>query len=323
MYRSILTPLDGSAFAEHALPLARSIARRANATLRLVLVHVPIEGKQVDYISSEVTVDEALDKRLKEYEQAYLNNVVENLATDMATQVTASLLDGQPGQVAETLNNFIATAGVDLVVMTTHGYGALNRLWLGSVTDWLVRHASIPILLVRSRETEEFGPNLNQEQIFQHILIPLDGSTLAEQVLEYAIELGKLMEADYTLLRVIEPMTPIDYLATPYPIQLDQQLLDQQQREAQAYLTGIAERLQAQARARDSMSLRIQTRVVIGKNPSAIILEESSKHGIDLIAMETHGYSGLTRLLIGSVADKVLRGTSVPILLHCPHDETP
>src|SRR5438067_676921 len=97
--------------------------------------------------------------------------------------------------------------GADLVVMTTHGRGPLGRLWLGSVADALVRDLAMPLLLVRPQET---APDFKREPLLKHLLLPLDGSPLAEQMLEPAVALGTLMEADYTLLRVIKPVVPID-----------------------------------------------------------------------------------------------------------------
>ena len=88
--------------------------------------------------------------------------------------------------------------------MTTHGRGPLTRFWLGSVADELVRRASVPLLLVRPHEGV---PDLAQEPILQHLLIPLDGSELAEQVLEPAVALGTLMAADYSLLRIYGPLS--------------------------------------------------------------------------------------------------------------------
>jgi len=312
MYRSILVPLDGSTFAEYALPVARSIARRAGATLQLALVHVPIPAR---YAEGMVIFDKELEARNREHERAYLDEVVKRLATDSEVPVTSALLDGEIGKIPEVLNDHATTMGVDLIVMSTHGRGALSRFWLGSVADRLVRQGLVPILLVRPLEEKTDGPDLAHEPVFRHMLIPLDGSSLSEQILEPAAALGKLMQADYTLLRALEPWILSSYPPTEYSLKLDQQVQEQMQREAEEYLEGVAGRLRAQ-------SLQVQVRVVFNKPISAAILEEVGKQGIDLIAMETHGWGGLTRLLIGSVADKVLRGASVPVLLQRPHGET-
>ncbi|HWP46637.1 MAG TPA: universal stress protein [Candidatus Limnocylindrales bacterium] len=314
MYKSILVPLDGSLFAEYALPIARSVAYRTGAAIQLVHVHVPVTAR---YAKGPVAYDETLEARYKERERAYLDKVSKRLEPGTNVQILSVLLD-ESGSIADTLNNHIKTTEVGLVVMATHGHGALSRFWLGSVADKLIRWVEKPILLVRPPEEVKTEPDLSQERIFRHILIPLDGSVWSEQILEHAVRLGKLMQADYTLVRIIEPVIPATYPRTDYTIWLEQQLLSQQQAEAQkakaqTYLDSVAERLRLR-------SFQVQTKVIFHRHPATAILEEANKGGIDLIAMETHGYGGLRRLFIGSVADKVLRGTSIPVLLHRPYE---
>jgi len=306
MYRSILVLLDGSMFAEHALPIACSIARRAGAKLQLVLVHIPVTG----YVDGRVTLDETRNLPLKTYEQGYLDEVVKRLTMGSDVLVTSTLLEGKAGQVAEILNDHAKAAGADLLVMATYGRGALAGFWLGGVADTLVQQASMPILLVQPQEA---APDLVREQVFQHVLIPLDGSALAEQVLEPAVTLGKLMHADYTLLRVV-PLTMPGNPSLHGSTGLEQQLLELLQADAQSYLDNIANRLRAQ-------SLQVQTKVVIHQNPETAILEEANKRAADLIAMETRGHGGLTQLLVGSVTHKVLRDASTPVLLHRLHSK--
>lgn len=307
MYKSILVPLDGSTFGEHALPLARGIVHRTGARLQLVHVHEPVI---VRYEESMEVFDDKLEVQNREHEQTYLDEVVKRLAMDPNIPVTTAVLDGLAA-VTETLLNQIKNTNIDLVVMSTHGYGALARFWLGSVADRLVRQTEVPILLVRPEQ--DTAPDLAGEKVFRHILIPLDGSDLAEQVLEYVRVLGKTMQADYTLLRVIELMLPVGY-SPEYSIPIDPQLINLLQIDAQTYLDKITDRLRAQ-------SLQVQTKIVFNHQPAVAILEEASRQGMDLIAMATHGRGGLTRFLIGSVADKVLRGASMPVLLYCPREQ--
>jgi nucleotide-binding universal stress UspA family protein len=299
MYRNLLVPLDGSAFAEHALPIAASIARRAGATLQVVRAHVPIASL---YSGSELVADMTLDATIRENETTYLDGVVKRLVEIVPGRVSRTLVDGL---VADALNEQALAAAADLVVMATHGRGPLSRFWLGSVADTLVRHLPMPILLVRPQEET---PNLANEVTVRRILIPLDGSDLAEQILGPATELGSLTQAEYTLLQVIEPFVPP-------PHQLPGPLFDQLAREAQMYVDGVAERLRGR-------SLRVETRVVVNRFAAAAILEDARDHATDLIALETHGRGGVARLLLGSVADKVLRGALTPVLVHRPLAKT-
>src|SRR5688572_18457035 len=139
-YRSILVPLDGSDLAEHALPMALSIARRHGAVLHVVRVYVPVAGA---YGEHAVRYDEALDRELMRRAQNYLDDVVARLASAGSIQATAALREGS---VADTIARHAETVGADLLVMTTQGRGPLGRFWLGSVSDELVRQAGVPIL---------------------------------------------------------------------------------------------------------------------------------------------------------------------------------
>jgi nucleotide-binding universal stress UspA family protein len=295
MYRHLMVPLDGSVFAEHALPLAVGLAGRSGATLHLVQVHSPVIPA---YGGSEILTDIELDALVREGQRSYLGGVAERLTRAAPVRVTTSLLSGP---IAGALRDEALATGTDLVVMTTHGRSPLGRLWLGSVSDQMVRHSPAPLLLVRPRES---APDLAAMPAWQRVLIPLDGSELAEQALGPATELGRLMGADYTLVRVLDPDTVPDPVATDGPngplVCLSE--------EARNYLGQVAGHLRAER-------LRVQTRVVLGP-PAAAIIEECAAEAADVIAMQTHGRGGLGRLWRGSVADELLRASPVPMLIY-------
>jgi nucleotide-binding universal stress UspA family protein len=300
MFHSILVALDGSAFGEQALPLALELARRAGANLQLVHVHDPGADRLLTYY--------ALDPRVKEEERAYLEAVVRRLTAQADVPVDPILLSGP---VAETLQEYARATGADLVVMTTHGRGPLSRFWLGSVADRLVRSLPLPLLLVRPQEP--LAP-LEAPASLRRILILLDGSDLAEQILDPALALGNLMQAEYTLLRVIKPVPVYGLDLTGYaPGALDQSILKQIQEGAQTYLDGVAERLRAR-------SLKVCTRVTVYPQAAAAILDEARAGDSQLIALTTHGRGGLRRLLLGSVADKVVRQATIPVLVQHPRE---
>ena len=186
MYGSLLVPLDGSAAAEHAIPMALSLARRFRAAVQIVHVYVPVW----DIYDEGGWHDETLDREMREDWKAYLDSVVQRLAGASDISINAVLLEGTvllKGTVAGTINRHVTAANIDMVVMTTQGRGPVARFWLGSVADALVRQTSIPILFVRPQEAEA---DLTQEPVFGRVLIPLDGSQLAEQILEPAAALA-------------------------------------------------------------------------------------------------------------------------------------
>ena len=165
------------------------------------------------------------------------------------------------------------------------------------------------------------APDLASDSVFKNVLVPLDGSELAERILAPATSLGGLVGSDYTLLRVVKPVHPTLPHSEGLSIaQLAGKILDdieklqgEVRKEAEAYLAGVAQRLRAQA-------LRVGTRIAVSDHPASAILQEAATCGADLVAIETHGRGGLSRLFLGSVADKVIRGSSVPVLVHRPSE---
>ena len=306
MYESVLVPLDGSPSAELAVPIAQGIARRTNGSVHLVHVHVPLSSAGAPRSASMPFYGD-WDVEAKEQEEGYLRALRQRL-TPLPTVTVDHRVE--EGSVVETLARCGEELRAELVVMTTHGRGPLARAWLGSVADGLARRSSIPVLLVRpTADPEPMG-----EHLFRNILVALDGSELAEQVLAHATGLGTLVGAHYTLVRVVSPLLLTGYAPTPegmlteaaYGPELELLIED-----GEAYLEVVAKGLRARG-------LTVETQVVAEMQPAVGILEFAREKAADLIAMATHGRTGFSRLLLGSVADKVLRGTSAPVLLYRP-----
>jgi nucleotide-binding universal stress UspA family protein len=310
MYRSLLVPLDGSPFGEHALPVALSLARRAGATLHLAYVDPPATAL---YPEALLAADATLEAQLRSRQKEYLEGVARRLEGLAPVPVRAAVLDGP---IAPTLHDHAGAVSADLVVMTTHGRSAVGRFWLGSVADYLIRHLSVPLLLVRPHDT---APAWDSDPLPRHILLPLDGTPLAEEMIEPAAAVAALTGAEFTLLRVLRPVLPSNIAyesvgvgpATEEVIAQIQRVHEQLRMEAESSLAGVAVRLRGQG-------FGVQTRVAVEEQPALAILQEAVPPAIDLVALQTHGRGGLARLLLGSVADKVIRGASVPVLVRRP-----
>jgi nucleotide-binding universal stress UspA family protein len=304
MFQTILVLLDGSRFGEQALPLALTVARRASAKLRIVHNHVPPLPVHPD---SVLASDPALETKSRKQERAYLEAVANKLTAAGAGPVATALVDGP---VLAALCTHVAETTADLVVMTTHGRGPLARFWLGSVADGLVRRLAVPLLLVRPGEPEEDEADLKQDQVLRHLLIPLDGTPHAEAILRPALALGALMGAAYTLVRVIEPVPVVGLDVPGYAAAgVDEALVERLQTQSHDYLNRVAGRLREQG-------AKVQTQVIVNQLAPGAILSEAVTRRHDAIALETHGRGGLSRLFLGSVADKVVRGATVPVLVH-------
>jgi nucleotide-binding universal stress UspA family protein len=310
MYRTILVPLDGTWFGEHALPIARGIARRFGAALHLVHVHtehnLPVAVESLPYVGVPAPGPSV------EQERAYLEEVASAMS-DASLRVTTELVQGP---LTESLERYALDRGADLVVACTHCHEGLSRFWHQGVGEQILRDTSLPILMIRSDDTE---PDLSSERTFRHILIPLNGSPYAEEILDKAIPLGRGSGARFTLLRVIRPMMVVGYTLLAQDAHVNHFLLEEQQQEAEAYLNRIAERLRA-------AELVVYTDVVANEDPAAAIVDATRpRHDVppvDLIAMSTHSRGPFSRVVLSSITDEVLHDAPVPLLLHHPIAQT-
>ncbi len=307
MYRSILVPLDGSPAAEHALPWALSIAQQEGTSLHLTRVHLPPTPIMV---GSELASDVALDAAIRENERAYLDELADRIRKTSTIPIHATLLEGA---IADAIEDHGKSIKADLLVMTTHGRGAFARFWLGSVADKVIRHSTIPTLLIRPNE--EQAADLSNRPFLSRIVVPLDGSELAEQILEPAMKLGKAMGADYGLVLVLEAVEDIETLAR-MKIQVPGAWFPEAtEAKAEVYLEKVAHRLRGH-------SLKVSTKVIRHGTAARSILDFAGAHGNAAIALATHGRSGIRRMFLGSVADKIVRGATLPVLVYRPAEGT-
>jgi nucleotide-binding universal stress UspA family protein len=297
MYRQIMVPLDGSRFAESALPIALAISRHTGAAIHIVTVQEPIPSFAYDEWESAA----------EEWTESYQENVLARVRDRATGEVTAEV---GSGHVVEVLEHIATESDTGLVVMATHGRGMFSRAWLGSVADAYVHHTSRPVLLVRPGETGS-QPDLSAAVALSRVLIPLDGSELSESVIDHAVEFGSLFDADFHLVRVVPYPMQFNSPYLPHTMQMNQQFVEEARDAADAYLGEHVARLREQG-------LRADHEVVVVAQPGHGILAEAASAGCDFIAMATHARTGLSRALLGSTADKILRGSHLPILLFHP-----
>ncbi len=301
-HETILVPLDGSKFAECALPIALGVARRMDGQVGLVSV----SSKKRRSPTRRVPTISPNDVNLIDEAAAnYLNGVAARIAEFSSVPVFPTVLTGKPSTA---LVKHAKRHHPELLVMSTHGRGPLSRSWLGSVVDSVVRHVPMPVLLVRPESNCEV--ELDDAHQFRRIVVPLDGSGLAEQSLQWAISFGG-SEAHYSLVRV----TPDSIPAWSPLLQIDTQdvrdLVKAAHDESSEYLSAVKRTVE-----RDGLTVKTRIEDTM---PSAVgILEAAKEESADLIVITTHGRGGLRRLVWGSVADKVVRASHVPVLVVHP-----
>jgi nucleotide-binding universal stress UspA family protein len=291
MFRTILVPLDGSSFAEAAVPVAARLARSSTASLHLVLAHQPTAALVGVGFGEIVAPSIDLDEDLKTQERGYLAAMAANLAEAGAGVTEYSDLVGPAGPA---ICEEAARIDADLVIMATHGRSAAGRLWHGSVADHVVRHVSAPVLLIHS---EREGTRM-AERAIPGILVALDLSSEAEAILAPVEVLARLLQAPVTLMHVI--VGPLYQVGK------------------RAAIEGRLEKIAAAMRRRE---VQVSILVTTGVNAPWTLRNTLEQPRFGLLAMTTHGTGGLRRLWTGSVAAKVAEAAVKPMLLLRPHRE--
>ncbi len=304
MFRKLLVPLDRSSLAEEAIGQAASIARESGATIDLVLAHEPIAFGGFADLPWESD---------SSAEQKYLESIAAELDSGARVRATCAVVRGAPGDM---IGQRARDIGADLIVMTSHGRTGFSRTWLGSVADAVMRRSAIPVLMLRPEEGT--SNRRTAAQSVDRILVPLDGSALAIGILPAAMNLARATHASIVLLRVVpvipvmtayEPTVPV----TSMPIVPDKPATQQLADEANAELTSVARRLH------EDTGVAVDGEVVVAEQIAQAIVDQVAARDVDVVAMSTHG-RGASRWLFGSVADKVLRSSRVPVLLYRPVD---
>jgi nucleotide-binding universal stress UspA family protein len=297
----ILVPLDGSALAERAIPLAVDLARRTAGKVRLVRVHVPVVPLAPPNDLGPLYYDPAWDAQARDAEQRYLDGVVGRLRGSAGVPNDALLLDG--AEIAPVIEHAAADYGATLIVMTTHGHGGAALAWLGSIASGVVRAADRPVLVVP--ESAEKGlPNVRR------VLIGHDGTATSDAVLESAGSLARTCGAAVSLVRVVPPPLVGDVWTALSGEGLDRFGVDRSAERAKEQLDRVAQQFR-------ELGLTVDTVVIVNANPARALIDEIARTDADLVALSTAG-RGLSRLIIGSVADKVLRACARPTLIRRP-----
>jgi nucleotide-binding universal stress UspA family protein len=301
MIRQILVPLDGSPLAESILPCVEEFVRLTGAGVTVIQVVEPV-GVAADRFGQNYP---GVERDLQAADERLARDYLAGLALRLARGGIAAYTRVAVGPVAETIIQ--AGRAVDLIAMATHGRSGVGRWVHGSVADKVLRGATAPVLLFRAGGQPATGHP-------RRILVPLDGSELAEHALPLAADLAHRAGAEVILMRSVSWATEsLGMLAGATP-----ELLGLAEEGARDYLNEVAKGLTGQG-----LSVSIDVRF----DPAADgILAGAAETAADLIVMSTHGRGGLGRWVHGSVADRVLRGAPIPVLLvraTVPVAETP
>ena len=299
MYKRILVPLDGSAFAEHALPAAIAIARLTNAALHLVRVHEPLSATH----ASRGRSDEAERRR----ELEYLHAVAARAIAAGTSAVVTTLVEGWPSSAIE---REITRTGVDLVVITDRGQTGLATRCLGTVPDNLVRQAHVPVLIMRA---SDHTVDLEHGVLFRNILIAIEDADADAGVAEEAARLGSVGGARYTLFEAVRPaIAPVRAFAyAAAATKLDAGTTRARVSSTRGELAAIASRMRDRAAPNG-----IDIEIGIDAHPASSLLDAMADSRVDLVAMSNRA-SVPSRITARSAVEQVACSAVLPMLI-CP-----
>jgi len=316
MFQRILAPLDGSSRAEHAIPVAALISRASGGSLVLLRVVPPLIEDEI-HRSQRGFPEESLQVRIAEATN-YLTRVVQFVQADELEGIETSI-EVLSGEIAPTLLSHTQSSEADLIVMCSRGETGLKQWVLGSVATKVARHTPVPVLILHEHEP---APRLPQPGalITVRALVALHGSALSEAILKPAAHLVAALatpaQGALHLLRVVD-------VSATNGLGNSQVYGEPARQNAQEYLASVVERLQNGCAAR--LRLAITSSVVADRDVAGAIITASKRLGEDggserIIAMSTHGRGGLQRWAVGSVTERVLHKTTLPLFIMRPQE---
>lgn len=306
MFTRMIVPLDGSPLAQCALPYALALADAAGVPMTLLHVVAPL-ATTLDF---DWQYDASLEATALARAYDALVPLAQSLHAPGRRVETQVLLGDAPAEIL----HYADRGAQDLVVMATHGRGGALHWAFGSVARKVLTTTDTPLLIVRPSRSPE---QPTQPAAIRSILVPLDGSARAETVLPLVRAVAKSCHAQVTLTRVV-PLLPSDYVMSSYTTPSELAYLDEITTAARAAATKHLGTIAAEWTAAG-----VKTEAVVQTGEVAhTLLESIASGGYDLVAMTTHGRTGLSRWVLGSVAERLIEGSHTPILLVRSGDET-
>jgi nucleotide-binding universal stress UspA family protein len=305
MTTDVMVPLDGSPAAEGVLPWAIHLARQSTGVLRLVGVHAPpavlLDGET---LIGSVVPDDSIRQREIDYFAA-----LQTRLKSTGLSVTADLLDGS---VVSSLAEHAKNLKPAWVVMLSHARGALARFFLGETAREFVRESPSPVLLIHPDGTNF---DLNEAPVARRVLVPLDGSELAESMIRPATAFAKAIDSELTFMMALAAVPDMEAIAARHepglPGPWDPSAAAE---KARLYLEHHADRIRA-------ASMQAKCLIVPEGDAASVIITEANAHPGTVVALATHGRGGLAKMVWGSVTDKVVRQLPSPVLVLHPSSE--
>jgi nucleotide-binding universal stress UspA family protein len=300
MFDTILVPLDGSQLAECVLPHITAIAHSFDSEVILLrMLEKNQEGSAAqlfDFLNWQINKTEA---------EVYLERIRAQFQ-ESGLRARSAVLEGL---AAEGITEYAQTQGIKLIILSTHGSSGLTHWGISSVTQKIILSAPTSVLIVRAHQYGTHPGELSEPPAYQRILVPLDGSQRAENVLPIITQLAHIHNSQIHIAQVIQtPEMARQLPPAPEDIDLSNRVVARNQEEARNYLE------QVKSRA-DRENIAVQTHLITNDNATAALHQLEEQEHIDMMALSAHGYSGNHQWPYGSMVNNFIMYGKVPLLI--------
>ena len=300
MFDTILVPLDGSQLADCVLPHVAAVARPFDAEITLLrMMEKNLAGTSAqlfDLLNWQINKSRAmlyLEKTKARFQESGL-------------RAQTTILEGL---VAEGIMEYAQNQGTKLIVLSSHGRNGLTQWGVSSTTQKIILSVQTSLFIVRAHQYGSHSGKLSEAPVYRHILVPLDGSQRAENVLPISIQLAQFHKSQIHLVQVVQtPELASQMPPTPEDIDLSNRVVARNQEKAERYLEQVKSRSYLEG-------INVQTHLVTSDNPIVALHQLTDQENIDMVALSAHGYSGNHQWPYGSLVTNFILYGKVPLLV--------
>jgi nucleotide-binding universal stress UspA family protein len=297
MFDQILVPLDGSLLAECVLPHVVALAQAFDA--KVILLRVLEKNKA----NGTAQMFDLLNWQLKKTAAKLYLEKISGRLQKYGPRIENAVLEGL---VAESITEYALSRGVKLIILSSHGRSGLSQWGISSVTQKIIFSAPTSMLIVRAQQP---AASESIERQYTRMMVPLDGSRRAENVLPMVTLLARFHQSRISIVHVVKtPEMPRQMPLAREDVELSEQVVARNREEAIRYLDQV--RLHSPLEG-----IEVQTHLLTSDNAAAALHELADKEGIDMVALSAHGYSGNNQWPYGSMVNNFILYSKVPVLI--------
>lgn len=300
MFDPILVPLDGSQLAECVLPHVVAIAQSFNAEITLLRI---LEQNQT---GSSAQLFDLLNWQINKTKAVLYLEKTKARFQESGLRARTSVLEGLE---AEGITEYAQNQGIKLIVLSSHGRNGLTQWGISNVTQKIILGSLTSLLIIRAHQSGEQPAKLSKTPLYQRILVPLDGSQRAENVLPIITQLAHFHQSQIHLAQVVQtPEMARQMPPSPEDIDLSNRLVTRNREEAVRYLEQVKSRSILEG-------IAVQTHLITSDNAAVALHQLAEQEQIDLVTLSAHGYSGMHQWPYGSMVNNFIMYGKISLLI--------